>query len=85
MPQRGKIHTAHVPPCDSCELWPEAFAGMEVRSIRRQALHMNPLGCAIRQAFLNDLTAMDGSAIPDEHHTAGHLAPEVCETRDDVG
>jgi hypothetical protein len=38
---------------------------------------VHPLGRAIGQERLDDLTAMNGGAVPDDDHTTGDLAEEM--------
>jgi hypothetical protein len=55
---------------------------VQLRSIRRQTLRMQALRGAIRQALLDDMTAMNGGTIPNEHHLAGALAPQALQRGD---
>src|SRR5918999_3265744 len=66
------------------ELFPQALARIELRRIGREPLQVHPLGRATRQELLDNLTAMNGGAIPDDDHAAGHLAEERLQKGDDI-
>jgi hypothetical protein len=38
----------------------------------------------MREELLDGVAAVDGGAIPNDHHTTGHLALQVLEKRDDI-
>ncbi len=77
MPQVREIEAADVAQLDAFELFPQAFARIQFRGVRWQALQVQPLGRAMRQERLDDLTAVNGGAVPDDDHTTGDLAEEM--------
>jgi putative transposase len=66
------------------QLRPEPFVGVQLGGIGREAFQVNPLCGTIRQELLDDVTVVNGGAIPNDYHTAGHLAQQVFETGDDA-
>lgn len=85
VPQMREIDAAHVTQLDPLELLPQALARIEVGGIGRQALHVQPLGRAIGEELLDDLTAVDRGALPHDHQAAGDLAPQVLQNVHDSG
>jgi len=69
---------------DTVEWRPEPFGSVQVGGIGGEAFEVNPLGGAIRQECLDDTAAVNGRAIPDDHHAAGDLALPVLDQRDHV-
>ena len=45
---------------------------------------MNPLRSAIRQELFDESTAVNGGAISNDPHAAGHLTQQVFEEGDDA-
>src|SRR5690606_2217186 len=84
MPQMGNVEAADSAQLDPFELWPEPLARVALRRISRSVLQMQALGGAVGEEVSDDLTAMDRCAIPDAHHPAWHLAPQMLEKPDDV-
>jgi hypothetical protein len=70
------VETAHIPPLDAFELWPEAFVRIALRGIRRQTLPVEAWRGPVREKLLNGVAAVHGRTIPAEHHPARHLAPQ---------
>ena len=84
MLQVREIEAADIAQLDAFEWLPEPLARIEFGGVRWQALQVHPLGRAIRQDCLADLTAMNGGAIPDDDHAAGDLAEEMLQKGDDI-
>ena len=74
----------HIPELDSLQMRPQALARIQFRGIGGQALHVKPRRRPGREQLPHGVTAVDRRAIPDEHHVAGHLAPQVLEKADHV-
>ena len=79
-----QTEAAHVAQFDPLEVGPEAFTWIQLRGISREALEMDPVGSAVGQKAVDHTAAMNRGAIPDDDHRAGHLAPQVLETGDNV-
>ena len=62
---------------DPFELRPYALPRVQFRCIRGQALHVHPLSRPIREEFLDQMTAVNRRAVPDEDQAVGHLAQQV--------
>jgi hypothetical protein len=75
---------AHLPEFDALQVGPEALAGMQLWGRGGEALPMEPLGRATGQELRDEVTAVDGRAIPEKHQGAGHLPQQVLEKRDHV-
>jgi hypothetical protein len=84
MAQMPNREAAHIPEFDALQMGPEALAGIQLWGIGGEALHLEPLRRAIGQELCDAMTAMDGRAIPDNHHLAGHLPQQVLEKRDHI-
>jgi hypothetical protein len=84
MPEMWEIATAHVTPFDPCARLPEAFARVERRGIGWEALQVHPLGRPIGEELLDEMTAMNGGAIPHDHPAAGHLTQQVLQAGDHI-
>jgi hypothetical protein len=70
-------------------LRPEPLVGVQFGGLGWEALQVNPLRGAIRQERLDDMTAVNGGAIPggaipNDDHAAGHLAQQVLEKCDNA-
>jgi hypothetical protein len=74
----------YVAALDTCEWRPEPLAGMQLGGIGWEAFSVHPWHGAIRQECLDDVAAVTGRALPDDHHVAGDLAPQVLEAHDHV-
>ena len=72
-----QVETAQIPQLDAFELLPDALVRIELRSIRRQTLQVEALRRPICKELLNGVAAVNGRTIPDEHHSARHLAQQV--------
>ena len=79
------IEATHVAQLDPFELVPEAFVRVQLGGIGREAFQVHPSRGAIGQELLDDVTAVNGGAIPNDHHAAGHLAQQVFKKGHDVG
>jgi hypothetical protein len=79
MTQMGQITAAHLAPLDPFQLWPKALPQVQRRGIGRQALQVEAWPRAIRAKLPDGMTAVNRRSIPDDHHPAGHLAPQVLE------
>ena len=64
---------------------PEALPRIQFRRIGRQALHVQPLGRPIGEELPDEMTAMNGGAIPHDHHAAGHLTQQMLQKGHDIG
>ena len=84
MPQMREIEAAHIAQLDAFELCPQALARVQFGGIRREALQVNSSRGAMRQELLDDVTAVNGGAIPDDDQAAGNLAQEVLQKGDDI-
>ena len=73
------VNTTDVAQLHALELLPDALIRVQLRGIRRQALQMQALGCAVGQEGPDDLTAVNRRAIPDKHQPARHLPQQVLE------
>src|SRR5918994_5672857 len=82
--QRRDVEATPVAPLDPVARWPETRARVQCRGVGRQALHVQPWRRPIRQERLAAVAAVAGGAIPEDDHLAGHLAPQVLETGDDI-
>jgi hypothetical protein len=69
---------------DAFQLRPEPFVRVQLRGIGWEAFQVNPLRAAMRQELFDDLAAVNGRAIPNDHHAAGHLAQQVFEKGDNA-
>jgi hypothetical protein len=69
---------------DPFELFPQALAQIEFGGACRQALQVHSLVHAMSQDHLDDLTAIYGSAIPDDDHAAGDFANEMLQRGNDI-
>ena len=78
------IDATDVAQFDPFELLPEPLARVQLRGIRWEPLQMQPPCGAMRQELLDGVAAVDGGAVPDDDHGAGHLAQQVLEKLDDV-
>ena len=85
MAQMGEIEAADIAELNPFELRPEPLIRVQFRSVSREAFDVQPLRRAIRQEVFDDVTAVNGRAIPDDHQAARHLAQQVFEKRHDVG
>jgi hypothetical protein len=74
-----QVNTTDVAQLHALELLPDALIRVQLRGIRRQALQMQALGCAVGQEGPDDLTAVNRRAIPNDDHLAGHLPQQVLE------
>jgi hypothetical protein len=72
-----QVETAQIAPLDAFELLPDALVRIELRSIRRQTLQVDPWRRTVGEEVSDDLTAMDRRAIPNDHQAARHLTPQV--------
>ena len=65
-----QITTADVLEFDSLEVVPDTLIRVQIGCIAGQAFQMDALGSTTGQKVLDDLTAMDGRAIPDDQQLA---------------
>jgi hypothetical protein len=79
-----KIKTAHIPQLDPFELRPDALVRVKFGGTGWEAFQMQPLRRAIREEFLNQMTAVNGGAIPNDEYSTRHLAQQVFEKCHDV-
>jgi hypothetical protein len=73
MAQMPDREAAYIPEFDAFQVGPEALAGIQLWGIGGEALHLEPLRRAIGQELGDAMAAVDGRAVPDNHHRAGHL------------
>jgi hypothetical protein len=76
------IATTHIAQFNAFQLRPDTLPGIQFRRIGRQALQVQALGRPICEELLDEMTAMDRGAIPDDHHTAGHFTQQVFQESD---
>lgn len=62
---------------DPLQVRPETLARIQFRGIGWQALDVEPLGRAIGQERLDDVTPVYRRSIPDQYQTAGHFPQHV--------
>ena len=75
---------AHVAPFDPLEVGPEAFPRIQLRGIGWEALQVEARSGSLDQELSDDMAAVHGRSVPENDHPAGHLAPQVLETGDNV-
>jgi hypothetical protein len=75
-PSMWDIEAAYIAELNPFELLPEPLARVELRGIGRQALQMEVVR-AVREKLLDGVAAVNGRAIPDDHHPARHLAQQM--------
>jgi hypothetical protein len=63
---------------------PEALDRVQLRGISWKPLYLEPLSRAIGQERCDEVTAVNRRPIPEEQQTAGHLAQQVLQKRDDI-
>src|SRR5215831_8460365 len=66
-----------VSPFDALQLGPEPLARVQLRGIGWQALQVQPRRGASGQELLDELTAMNGGAIPEDDPPAGHFTSQA--------
>jgi hypothetical protein len=59
------------------ELLLELLVGVQLRGIGRQALQVETVRSAVREALFDGLAVVDRRASQDEHHPARDLAPQI--------
>src|SRR5215510_10975218 len=74
-----------VSPFDALQLGPEPLARVQLRGIGWQALQVQPRRGASGQELLDELTAMNGGAIPEDDPPAGHFTSQACQEGDHSG
>lgn len=67
-----------------CELWPEALARVQLWSIGWQTFSVDPFRRAVRQELVNEVTAVNRGAIPDDHHAARYFAQQMRQEGDPI-
>ena len=80
----GNVEAADIAQLDAFKLLLEALARVQLRSIGRQTREMEALRRPIGQEALDELTAMNRGAIPDDHHSARHLAQQMLQKSQDI-
>ena len=85
MPPVRDIEAAQVTQFDPLELCPQALARIEFRGIGWEALQVEAFRRAMGQEFLDDLTAMDGGAIPNNHEATRDLTQQMLQKGHHVG
>ena len=87
-PRRGKpqlatqgrdVRAAPISQLDVLEVLPDAFVRVQVGCIPWQLLDLQALGAAVGHEVLDDVTAVDGRAIPDHQQQTRDVAQEVTE------
>lgn len=79
-----KVSSTKVLQFASLEQIPHAFLGIQLWSIPGQSLQMDAFSSPLSQKILDDLTAVNGSPIPDDQQLARHLAQEQVQEAHDV-
>jgi hypothetical protein len=72
-----EVEAAHMLPLDAFELLPEALVRIALWGIRRQTLQGEAWRGTGREARWHGVTAVTGRTLPDDHHPARPLAPQV--------
>ena len=75
---------ADVAQLDVLEVVPDPLIRVEVRGVPWELLQADAAGAALSQKVLDRLTAMDGSAIPNDQELAGDVAQQMLEEADDI-
>ena len=75
----GKRLAADIAQLHVLEVAPEPFVRIQLRSVGRQGLQLQPGGGTLRKEVLHDLRAVNGRAIPDHQQLAGEMAQEMLE------
>ena len=78
------IEAAHMAQLDPLQLSLEPLARIQLRRIGGQPLDLEAGHRALGQERCDDVTAVNRSPIPDDHHTARHLTEPMRQKRDDV-
>jgi hypothetical protein len=79
------VDAAQMAELNPCALCPQALARIAFGGLGRQTLHVQPLGCPIRQEGLHHPAAVHGGAIPHDAQAAGPLAQQLCPKGDHIG
>jgi hypothetical protein len=79
------IEAAHITELDPFELLPEPLARIRLRRIRRQALQMKALRCAIGQELPDDMTPVNGGSVPENDHSPWDFTQQMLKKGDHVG
>jgi hypothetical protein len=83
-PQRREVKAAHMAQLDTCEMCPQPLTRIQFWSIGREALEVNPLRGPMREALLDDVTAMHRCPIPHDPQAARHLPPQMLQKGHDI-
>jgi hypothetical protein len=83
--QVEEVLAAYIPQFHPLEISPDAFIGVQLRSVGWQGLKVQSRRGPLGQKLLNRIAAMDGCPIPDHHHFAGDLLQKPLEELDYSG
>jgi hypothetical protein len=83
-PEMRELEATPMAQLDPLEMCPEARDRVQLRGVGWQPLDLEPLSRAIREAFLDAMTAVHRRPIPEEPQAAGHLAPQVLQQGDHI-
>jgi hypothetical protein len=84
MVQMPNREAAHIPEFNALQMGPKALAEIQLWGIGGKALPMEPWHPAMGQELCDEVTTVDGRAIPDHHPLSRHLPQQVLETRDHI-
>ena len=79
-----EIEATHITELDPFEVGPQPLTRIQLRSIGREPLQMDPVGCAVCQTGLDHVTAVNGRPIPDDDHAAGYFPQQMRQKGDDI-
>jgi hypothetical protein len=79
-----EVLAADVAQLDVLEVGPDALVGVQIWSVAREPLQLEPAGGSLGQEVLDRLAAMDRCTIPDDQELAGDVAEQMLEKADDV-
>ena len=81
-PEMREIEATHIAQLDPFEMCPEALNRVQLRGVGRQPLDLEPRSRAMREEFLDEMTAVNRHPIPEGPQAAGHLAQQVLQKGD---
>lgn len=77
--------TTHIPQRDMLEIPPYVLDRIEIGRVARETFQVQPSSGSARQEIPNDLTPMNGRAIPNHQDLAGNLPQQVLKESDHLG
>jgi hypothetical protein len=82
--RKANLSVAAVGQFDALEIVPDAFSGIELRSVSGQLLEVETFGSSAAQETLDRLATMTGRAIPEDQDLALDYAQEHAQEPDDI-